>query len=308
MQDSGGGNDAERFTVKYLRTGSLADAVESMWEYGDDAKILAGGQSLVPMMSAGFLKPEVIVGLDAVAELGHVSIEDGEVRVRALVRHRDLEHAEDALAGSFPLFGAAAPLISHPPVRSRGTLVGSVVHADPSAEWPAVVLAAGGRVVLASRTSERIVDAADFFTGPLSSDIAPEEVAVEVRLPVAPPRSGAAVRELTYRTGDYAVVGVACQVTLDERDAVADCRIGLFGVDGTPVRAYDAEAALRSGGTVDDAAHLAATAANPSSDATASATYRKEMISVYCRRALGAAVENAFARNPGVCRAGDDGR
>lgn len=294
--------------MKYLRAASVAHAVDTMAELGDDAKILAGGQSLVPMMSAGFLRPDVIVDLNAVAGLGHVSIEDGEVRVGALVRHRDLEHAGEALLDSFPLFAAAAPLISHPPVRNRGTFVGSVVHADPSAEWPAVVLAAGGRVVLASRTSERVVDASDFFTGPLSSDVEPEEVAVEVRLPVAPPRSGAAVRELTYRTGDYAVVGVASQVALDARGVIGDCRIGLFGVDATPVRARDAEAAIRAGSTVEEAARLAANAANPSSDATASSTYRKEMIPVYCRRALNAAVEHALMRIADARPAGGDGR
>jgi carbon-monoxide dehydrogenase medium subunit len=264
-----------------------------MADFADEAKLLAGGQSLVPMMSAGFLRPEVLVDLNGVSGLSHVSLEDGEVRVGALVRHAQLERADAAIARSFPMFGSAAPLISHPPVRNRGTLIGSVVHADPSAEWPAVVLAAGGQVVLVSRSGERTVSAAEFFTGPLSSDVSPEEIAVEVRLPAARPRSGAAVRELTYRHGDYAVVGVACQATLREDGGVEDCRIGLFGVDAVPVRALEAEAVMRTGGSVEDAALVAANAAHPSSDATASATYRKEMIPVYCRRALNAALETA---------------
>jgi CO/xanthine dehydrogenase FAD-binding subunit len=291
--DHGGGDHAERVTVKYLRAESLAHAVDAMADFGDDAKLLAGGQSLLPMMSAGFLRPEVVVDLDRLGELAHLTVEDGEVKVGALVRHCRLERAGGRVDAAFPLFAAAAPLISHAPVRNRGTLVGSVVHADPGAEWPAVVLAAGGRVVLRSRAGERVVDAADFFIGPLSSDVSPDEVAVEVRLPAAPPGSGAAVRELTYRSGDYAVVGVACQATVDDGGTVEDCRIGLFGVDATPVRALEAEAALRSGGSVEDAARLAAAAANPSSDATASAAYRKEMLLVYCRRALGAALARA---------------
>ena len=281
--------------VGYVRAEALEDVLGLLADKGDSAKILAGGQSLVPMMSAGFVQAEVLVDVNRVGGLDGLSVEDGVVRVGALVRHRILEHASPELSRAFPLFPAAAALISHPPVRNRGTLVGSVVHADPSAEWPAVMLATDGEIRLVSSRGERIVPAADFFDGPLTADIEADEVAVEVRLPVAPRRTGAAVRELTYRCGDYAVVGVACQISLDDDGGVDDCRIALFGVDATPVRAGAAEDVMRSHGSagIDEAARLAADAANPASDATASAEYRREMIPVYCRRALRAAMDDA---------------
>jgi carbon-monoxide dehydrogenase medium subunit len=281
----------------YRRPERLAEAVGLLGEHGFDAKVLAGGQSLIPMMSAGFLAPEVLVDINHLPGLDTVAVSDGEVQLGALVRHRAIERAGGDLARAAPLLPAAARWISHEAVRNRGTMVGSLVHADPSAEWPAVAVALDARIRLVGAGGEREVAAADFFLGPLAADVEPDELAVAVRLPAAPARSGVAVRELAYRDGDYAVVGAAAQVSLDEGGGLAEVRTALFGVDATPVRVADAEAALLDAGPagVAEAARIAAAGVNPVSDATASAGYRRDMVAVFFTRAVGAALEQAAA-------------
>jgi aerobic carbon-monoxide dehydrogenase medium subunit len=279
----------------YVRAGSLEEALALLAEHGDDAKVLAGGQSLIPLLSAGFVTLDLLIDINRLPGLDHIVIEQGVVRVGALVRHRSLEFADERVSAAFPLFPAAARLIAHAPIRNRGTFVGSLAQADPSAEWPAVAVASDAQIRLVSHRGERVIRAADFFVGPLTATIEPDEIAVEVVLPVVSSRTGVAVRELTYRAGDYAVVGVVAQLSLAETGHVSDCRLALFSVDATPLRVPGAEAAIRDGGLrqIGDAAELAAAAANPQSDATASAAYRRDMIRVYCRRALEAAFHAA---------------
>jgi carbon-monoxide dehydrogenase medium subunit len=279
----------------YQRPERLGEALELLAGHGFDAKVLAGGQSLVPMMSAGLLAPEVLVDINHLPDLDLLAVTDGELRVGALVRHAALEQAGAAVARAAPLLPAAARWISHDAVRNRGTMVGSLVHADPSAEWPAVAVALDARLRLVGAGGEREVPASAFFLGPLTADVEPDELVVEVRLPLAPPRTGVGVRELAYRDGDYAVVGVAAQVSLDEAGALAEVRTALFAVDATPVRVAEAEAVLLDAGPpgLSDAARVAAAAVNPSSDATASAGYRREMVEVFFARAVRAALEQA---------------
>jgi carbon-monoxide dehydrogenase medium subunit len=281
--------------TRYLRPEVLGEAVGLLAEHGDEAKVLAGGQSLVPMMSAGFLDPAVLVDVNHVTGLDLLAVADGQVHVGALVRHRDLELAGPRLARAAPLLPAAAGWIAHEAVRNRGTMAGSLVHADPSAEWPAVALALDATLRLVGPGGERLVAAADFFLGPLTADVEPDELLVEVRLPAAPARTGAAVRELAYRDGDYAVVGVAAQVTLGEAGTLVGVRTALFAVDATPVRVAEAEAVLLDGGlaAVDEAARVAAAGVNPTTDATASEGYRRDMAAVFFARALRAAAAAA---------------
>ncbi len=283
--------------TSYQRPELLAEALELLAEHGFDAKVLAGGQSLVPMMSAGFLTPEVLVDINHLPGLDRVAVDEGEVRVGALVRHRALELAGAELARAAPLLPAAASWISHDAVRNRGTMAGSLVHADPSAEWPAVAVALDARIRLAGAGGDREVPAAQFFLGPLAADVEPDELVVEVGLPVAPPRTGVGVRELAYRDGDYAVVGVAAQVSLDDAGALAEVRTALFGVDATPVRVAEAEAVLVEGdlAALPAAARAAAPGVNPITDATASEGYRRDMVEVFFARAVRAAVEQANA-------------
>jgi carbon-monoxide dehydrogenase medium subunit len=285
----------------YQRPELLGEAIDLLGEHGDDAKVLAGGQSLIPMMSAGFLAPAVLVDINDIPDLDLVAVCGDQARIGALVRHTAIEHAGQSLAQAAPLLPAAAGWISHEAVRNRGTMIGSLVHADPSAEWPAVAIALDATIRLVSSGGEREVPAAEFFLGPLTSDVEPEELAVEVRLPVAPPRTGVAVRELAYRYGDYAVVGVAAQVSLDDAGGLAEVRVALFGVDATPVRAAEAEAILLDAGTgapgaLAAAARAAAAGVNPSSDATATEGYRRDMVEVFFTRAVRAAIESAKAR------------
>lgn len=284
----------------YRRPDSVVEALDLLAEYGDDAKVLAGGQSLLAMMSAGFLRPEVLVDVNRLPDLGAIGVDDETVRVGALVRHHDLEYADERVRAVAPLLPEAAPLIAHAAIRNRGTFVGALVHADPSAEWPAVALTSDARVRLLSRSGERVVDVADFLLGPLTCDIRPDELAVEVAMPAAPPRTGVAVRELAYRDGDYAVVGVAARVSLDGDGGVIDARLTVFAASALPVRIVEAEEALRAGGAgaVGDAARLARERVQPLSDATASAEYRADMVPVFCERALSAAFAHARGGTP----------
>lgn len=284
-------------TTRYHRPERLEEALALLGEHGFDAKALAGGQSLIAMMSAGFLAPEHLVDLNDLPGLDDASVADGTVRIGALVRHAGLEHAGTTLAAAAPLLPSAARWISHEPVRNRGTMIGSLVHADPSAEWPAVALALDARLRLVRTAGERWVPAAELFLGPLESDVEPDEIAVELTLPAAPPRTGVSVQELAYRSGDYAVVGVVAQVSLDEDDTIAEARTALFGVDATAVRPREAEALLLDAGPagIEAAAALAAAAVNPTSDATASGAYRREMVPVFYARAVRQALERAVA-------------
>jgi carbon-monoxide dehydrogenase medium subunit len=284
-------------STAYQRPERLDEALALLDEHGFDAKVLAGGQSLIAMMSAGFLTPELLVDINHLPGLDHATVAGGEVRIGALVRHRTCERAGGELARAAPLLPAAARWISHDAVRNRGTMIGAIVHADPSAEWPAVAVALDARIRLAGAGGEREVPASRFFLGPLAADVEPDELVVEVCLPAAPPRTGVGVRELAYRDGDYAVVGVAAQVSLDDAGAPAEVRTALFGVEATPVRVAEAEAVVLERGVAGLAAagRAAAAGVNPTSDATASEGYRRDMVAVFFERAVRAAVEQASA-------------
>jgi len=286
----------------YVRAETLAEATSTLTEYGPDAAVLSGGQSLLPMMSAGLAAPDVLVDVNRVPEADVLQLEPDLLTVGACVRHRRLELANDAVAAAVPTLRPAGRLIAHTAIRNRGTMLGSICHADPAAEWPAVALATDARIVLAAAGGEpREVAAIDFFQGPMTTTREPEELATHVRIPVAPPDTYAAVTELAYRDGDYAVVGVVAQLTLDA-DRIADCRIALFGVDATPVRARQAELLLTEGGIaeLDEAAARARDEVDPISDATASRNYRLSMVPVFTRRAVKQAYQQGSAGAPAL--------
>jgi aerobic carbon-monoxide dehydrogenase medium subunit len=282
----------------YRRPDSLESLLRLLHDEGDGAKVLAGGQSLIPLVSLGLAQPRLLLDINFLPRqlpgFDDARLDHGWASVGPLVRHHQLEAASLGAILHSPLLPAAARLIGHPAIRTRGTFLGSLAHADPAAEWPAVAVALDAQLRLVSARGERWVGAGDFFIGPLTTQLRPDEVLLEARWAAAPPRSGAAVQELTYRHGDYAIVGVAAQVSLDADGAIAGARLALFGVGDTPVRATAAEAGLRGGGTGGFAAAAAAAqaAADPASDATASAAYRQEMIGVLTLRAL----EEAYAR------------
>ncbi len=280
----------------YRRPATLEEALELLAGGDEETRVLAGGQSLVPMISLGLAQPRVVVDLNRIPDLDYARPADRAVIIGPLTRHRMLEHADPDLAAAAPLLPAAGALIGHAAIRNRGTFLGSLAHADPAAEWPAVAVALGAELLLASRHGQRTVSAADFFAGPLMTTLAPDELLLEARLPAAGARTGASVKELIYRHGDYAVVGVAAQLSLAEDGTISGAHLGLFSVGPTPLRATSAEQALVGAGPAafPAAAREAQMVAEPETDATASAEYRREMVGVFAQRALDEAYRRAL--------------
>jgi carbon-monoxide dehydrogenase medium subunit len=284
------------------RVDTLSEAVELLADDGVDAAVLGGGQSLIPMISAGLAAPEALIDISGVEEARSWTEDGDSVTVGAVVRHQEFEAGRVAADARAPMLQPAARLIAHQAVRNRGTIAGSIAHADPAAEWPAVAVALDASISLRSASGERTVAAADFFLGPMTTDRAPDELVVSVTIPLFPEGTGAAVRELAYRSGDYAVVGALAQLTRDADGAVVDARVALLGVGPTPVRARDAETAVVEGGAAafEEAGHAAVASADPIDDATASASYRRAMIPVFVQRALVGAFEDCERRAAGT--------
>jgi len=281
---------------EYHRPGSLHDALALLGAH-PGAKPLAGGQSLIPAMNFRLAAPDVLIDLNALAELsGIAETADGGLRIGAMTRHHAVEHSA-SVAARAPLLAEAMPFIAHTPIRNRGTIGGSLAHADPAAELPAVMVALEARLVLVSTRGERGVPAAEFFTGLFTTALEKGELITAIEIPPAPPRTGAAFLELARRHGDYALVGVTVVVTLDSAGRVAGARIVLFSVGEGPVRAAHVEQALA--GTAGDPAALRAAAdavqrdIDPPSDIHASSAYRRQLASVLTRRALAAAIGRA---------------
>ena len=284
----------------YYRPGSLEEALALFAELGDEAKALAGGQSLVPAMNFRLARPGVLVDLNAVTSLSSIEESpDGGLRISAMTRQRAVERSR-AVASRAPLLAEAMPWIAHPQIRNRGTIGGSLAHADPAAELPAVMLALDARFVVQSQLGIRTIPASDFFTGILSTALAADELLTGVEIPPRAPRSGHAFVEVARRHGDYALVGVAAEVVLDERGVCAGARIALLSVGDVPMLAANATAALagRAPGAAatDEAARAAAELdVNPPGDIHASPAYRRHLTKVLVARALRTAFERAAA-------------
>lgn len=275
----------------YVAPRSLDEALEVLAERPDDAKVLAGGQSLIPLLNFRLAQPALLVDVNRLPGLDGVEVaSDGELRLGALVRQGRLER-DPRVAARAPLLAAALPHVAHPQIRNRGTLGGSLAHADPAAELPAVALALDARLRLARRGGERWVAARDFFLGLFATALEPGELLVEVALPPPPPRSGFAFLEIARRHGDYALAGVAAAVTLDERGACRRARLVLLAVGDGPVDAGVAAAAL-AGGPLDAeriaeaARHAAQREIDPIGDIHASADFKRHLIRVLAARAL----------------------
>jgi CO/xanthine dehydrogenase FAD-binding subunit len=274
---------------------SIDEAVDLLADLGEDAKVLSGGQSLVPLLALRLATPTALVDINRIAGLdGIVAGADG-LRIGGLVRHADAEHS--ALVAEYcPLLAEALPYVGHQAIRNRGTIVGSIAHGDPAAELPAIAVATDAVASARSVRGIRTIAAQDFFLGFLTTALEPDEVLVEVRVPRLPSRSGTAWLEVSRRHGDFAMVGAACIVTLDASGRVEDVRIALSGVDGTPVRATEAESLLHGvepgaevfAGAAAVAGRLARTA-----DLHGTVEYRARLVSSVVRRGLAAATERA---------------
>ena len=283
----------------YHRPETVPEALAVLAEVGHDGKVLAGGQSLVPLLNMRLAAPRHLVDVNWLAELDEVSCDPAGVRVGALARHARVEHDGPANE-AVPLLGQAIGDIAHTTVRNRGTVVGSLVHADPAAELPAVLVLLGGTMELASAgDGTRRVAAADFFLGPLESAVRPEELATAAEFPRPPAAAGSAWVELARRHGDYAVCGVGALVRLDQDRRVASARAALISVGPVPVP-VDLTDAL--GGQPSDAAdwaaagRLAAAATEPEDDIHASAAYRRHLAGVLTARAAREAAASAAER------------
>jgi carbon-monoxide dehydrogenase medium subunit len=258
----------------------------------DDAKVLAGGQSLIPLLNFRLAAPSLVVDLRRVPGLADVRRQDGTVHIGAMVQQRAAED-NTLLAEAVPLLREALRYVAHPQIRSRGTVGGSIAHADPSAELPALLVALDGRVRVESVDGGRWIDARDLYTGFLETSLRPDEVVTSVELPVAPPTTGVACVEVARRAGDYALCGALVQVSRTDDGALADLRVALLGVGRRPHRAIGVEEAMRSGAVPEEAAALAAEGLDPPDDPQASAAFRRHLARVLVRRGLELALERA---------------
>lgn len=261
----------------------------------DDAKVLAGGQSLMPILNMRLTRANHLVDINGLRELDYVRGEQGGLVMGALTRHRTLERSAE-VASRIPLIAETMPQVGDRQVRFRGTLGGSLSHADPAAELPTIAVALDAEIVVGSRSGTRTVPASDFFLSFFTTVLEPDELLTEVRFPGLPARSGCAFLELTRQAGAYPIVSAAAVVTLED-GRIADARLALGGVGDTPIRARRAEAALHGQRpTLEvfaDAGRLAADDTDPGADVHGSAEYRGEMAAVYARRALQTAADRA---------------
>jgi carbon-monoxide dehydrogenase medium subunit len=287
---------------EYHLPDTLDEALAVLREEGPDAKPLAGGQSLVPMMNLRLAWPPVLVDLNRVDELHGIRVERGLLCVRAMVRQRELERSTLARERC-PLLVEALGFVGHPATRARGTIAGSIAHADPAAEIPTVLMALEGEVVVDGPSGRRVVPASELFLGYFSVALEPGELIVEVRFPVAPEsRSGHAFEEFARRFGDFALAGVAAGVELNGDGGPADVRLALCGAASRPVRARRAEEAALDGGLTAEgvvaAARVAADEADPPSDMHGDAGYRRELVASLTERALTRALARAREAGP----------
>ncbi len=282
---------------RYFAAHSVEEAVQLLAEHGDEARVLAGGQSLVPLMNMRLAHPGVLVDINNVSELAYVRPQDGGLALGALTRDAAIER--DALvAERLPLLHEAARFVGHPAIRNRSTVGGSISHADPAAELPAVMVALDAEFEVRNNKGTRTISAQDFFKGYLQTVMQEGDLLTEIRIPGLPSPSGSAFVEFARREGDFALAGVAAVVALDEDGTIADARLGLCSVGPAPVRAHAAEAMLkgqRPGAELWAAAAGAVAAAltDPPSDIHGSADYRRHLARVLTEQALAAAAGRA---------------
>ena len=282
---------------RYFAVQSVEEAANLLAEHGDEARVLAGGQSLVPLMNMRLARPGVLIDLNSVAELSYIRSWDGGLAIGAMTRYATLEHDATA-AARLPLLVEATHYVGHPAIRNRGTVGGSIAHADPAAELPSVLLALDAQFLVCNAASGRIIAAKDFFLGNFSTSLKQGEILTEVRIPGLPSRAGSAFVEFARREGDSALAGIGAVLALDEDGTIAQARLGLCSVGPSPVRASAAETALRGRHPSNELWSTAAAAVvsalhEPPSDIHGSADYRRHLAAVLTERVLALAAERA---------------
>jgi carbon-monoxide dehydrogenase medium subunit len=282
---------------KYASPGSVHEAIELL-AANEDAKVLAGGHSLLPLMKLRLASPPVLVDINRIPGLDYIREDQqlGRLRVGALARHSDFEDSA-LIRDRYPLLWETARGIGDPLVRNRGTMAGAVAHADPAADWPAALLALNAEVVATGPKGERVLPISGFYLAILTTQLGPDELVTEIRIPLPRQRSGGAYEKLERKVGDYAVIGVGVQISLDPADNVAEAGIGLCNAASTSVKAADAEAFLVgkpvAPDNVNEAARLAMEASDPIEDDRGPVDYKRAMVRELTRRALRRALERA---------------
>ncbi|MGE0300999.1 FAD binding domain-containing protein [Pseudonocardia sp.] len=286
--------------VRYARATDAREAVALLAEHGSEAKVLAGGQSLVPLMSFRLARPSVLVDINRVPGLDTVATDNGSLVIGAMARQRDVE-LSDVAAAAVPLLPMALRHVGHVAIRNRGTVGGSLAHADPAAELPCLVAALGGELEVDGPRGTRTIAAQDFFAGTFTTALEPDELLVAVRLPRLPQGTGVAVEELARRHGDFAIAGAVAAVHLAADGTVDLVRLGASGVDSVPVRLHAAEAVLAGQAPTAEAIAAAAdtvpASVRPTDDVHAPASYRRDMARLLVERAIGVAVHRSTERS-----------
>jgi carbon-monoxide dehydrogenase medium subunit len=294
-------------SFEYVVPATLEEAVDALGRYEDDAKVLAGGMSLIPLMKLRLAAPRALVDINRLPGLDTLDASDGGLRIGALVRHRTCERS-DQLGGRWGTLGDAAPLISDPIIRNLGTVCGSLAHADPQGDWGSALLAMRAEVVAQGPDGTRTIPLDELFDGPFVSTLEPTEIITEVRVPDPGPDAGGTYLKLERKVGDYATVGVAVHLAMND-GKVGRAGIALTAVGPTNLRATAAEEALAGSELTDaairEAARLAAEAAQPYSDTRGSADFKRTVVRVFTERGLRAAAEAVGRPVPGRSAADD---
>ncbi len=284
----------------YVMAGSVAEAVSLLQQHGDEAKILAGGQSLIPILRFRLASPSVLIDINGIPDLDYVQETDGMLHIGSLTRESVLD-SSSFIGTRYPILRDTANGVADPVVRNWATVGGNLAHADPANDHPATMLALGASVVVTGATGQRVIPIEEFFTdSAFETTLHPDELLTEIRIPAPPERSGGAYLKLERKVGDYAIAGVAVYVTLDSGNVVTHAGIGLTNVGAYPIKARAAERAL-IGNVLNEeamqhAAELAAAASQPTSDTRGPAEYKRAMVRTLCGRALRKALSRATGR------------
>jgi aerobic carbon-monoxide dehydrogenase medium subunit len=281
-------------SFEYFRPKTISEAIALLQQHGDDAKILSGGQSLIPMMKLRLARPAHLIDINRISGLSHIKEESGYLKIGGLTREAELE-ASPVVRSKFPIIIDTAHVIADPQVRNLATVGGNLAHGDPANDHPATMLALGAQVVATGPSGERIIPIEDFFVSLFSTALKLDEILTEIRIPVPPARSGGAYVKLERKVGDFATVAVAAQVTVDAQGNCQRAGIGLTNVGPTPLKARKAEDFLR-GKKLDDsniaqAAQLASDESDPSADLRGPVEYKKGLVKELTKRALSRARE-----------------
>ena len=276
-------------SFEYLRPKSISEAIQMLQQHGDDAKILSGGQSLIPMMKLRLARPGILIDINRIAGLSHIKEEGGFLKIGGLTREAELE-SSPLVRSKYPILADTTHVIADPQVRNLATVGGNLAHGDPANDHPATMIALGAEVLANGPKGERVIPIEDFFVSLFTPALNPDEILTEIRVPIPQARSGGAYQKLERKVGDFATAAVAVQLTLDAQGACQKAGIGLTNVGATPIKARKAESSLQ-GKKLDDAAiaeaaQLAADQAEPGADLRGPAEYKKGLVKELARRAL----------------------